>query len=86
MAVDTAGKRASALGFGAPFRLVAPTPDGSLADTGDRQHVAYSYRGIAAGSPVAPPTPPTHDFTLDFTTTRGFTLDFGRTRNFTIDY
>ncbi len=32
--------------------LVLPNPDGLALDQGDRQQVAFSYRGIAASSPV----------------------------------
>lgn len=59
MAVDTQDKRASVLGFGLASLLVLPAP-GTI-DQPDRQHVAYSYRGIAASvavvlDPVALPT------------------------------
>ena len=47
MAVDTAQKRASSLGFGVPF-ILNLMPDGSI-DQGDRQTSANSYRGILAG-------------------------------------
>lgn len=49
MAVDTQDKRASVLGFGLAFTLVLPAP-GTI-DQPDRQHVAYSYRGIEAEQP-----------------------------------
>jgi hypothetical protein len=49
MALDTADKRASALGVAvATLALVLPTPDGLALSQGDRQHVTFSYRGIAA--------------------------------------
>lgn len=51
MAVDTRNKRASVLGIGLAFRLVLPAPDASV-DTADRAHVAYSYAGLAADSPI----------------------------------
>jgi hypothetical protein len=56
MAVDTRDKRASCLGFAGPSRVVFPNPDGSIAAVADRQQVAYSYSGIAAGEPAAPVT------------------------------
>lgn len=48
MAVDTRNKRASAIAIGLPFGRSFPLADGSLADAGDRQHIAYCYAGIAA--------------------------------------
>ena len=45
MAVDTAAKRASALGF-ALFGIVLPVPDGTITQ-GDRQHLAGYYSGIS---------------------------------------
>ena len=57
MAVDSKNKRASALTTGAlAFLLVAPDPDGAFSQA-DRQHIAYSYRGILAeeSSAVASP-------------------------------
>ena len=53
MAVDSRNKRASVLGFGLAALLVMPAPDGTI-DQADRQHVAYSYPGITAGTPIAP--------------------------------
>jgi hypothetical protein len=50
MAVDTADKRASVLGLGLAALLVLPSP--GLIDQPDRQHVAYSYRGIEADNPI----------------------------------
>lgn len=44
MAIDTAQKRASALGVGVPF-IVSVIPDGTL-DQGDRQTMAMAYSGI----------------------------------------
>lgn len=52
MPVDTRDKRASAIGIIGPSRLVLPNPDGAALNAGDRQHVAFSYRGTAAGAPV----------------------------------
>lgn len=54
MAVDTRDKRASVLGFGLAALLVLPEP--GVIDQPDRQHVAYSYRGIAAATPIPPST------------------------------
>lgn len=51
MAVDTARKRASLIGYGLPFRLMLPIADGSL-DQGDRQHLVGLYAGILAGAAV----------------------------------
>jgi len=50
MPVDSRDKRASVLGFGLAALLFLPAP-GAI-DQPDRQHVAYSYRGLAASSPV----------------------------------
>jgi hypothetical protein len=55
MAIDTANKRASVIGFALAFRLVAPTPDGSLASAADREQLAQSYAGIAADPPPNAP-------------------------------
>jgi hypothetical protein len=52
MAIDTRSKRASAVGFLAPWAIPAVEPDGSL-DQGDRQHSAWTYSGILAGIPSA---------------------------------
>lgn len=52
--IDTRDKRASVLGFGLAALLVLPEP-GTI-DQPDRQHVAYSYRGIQAASPTPPST------------------------------
>lgn len=51
MAIDTASKRASALGFGF-VALTLVVPDGAI-DQGDRQTVAHSYNGILATAAVA---------------------------------
>lgn len=50
MAVDTANKRGSCIGFATPPRRISPVPDGSLANQADRQQMAYSYPGILAGA------------------------------------
>lgn len=49
--MNTANKRASAIGFGLAIRLVLPIPDGTI-DQADQQDVAYSYAGILATAPV----------------------------------
>jgi hypothetical protein len=48
MALDSADKRASALGVNASSPKAFPTPDGSLASQADRQHCAGVYRGVLA--------------------------------------
>ena len=53
MALDTRDKRASAIHVGMPWRGLLPLPDGAALDQGDRQQVAFMYRGILAGAPVA---------------------------------
>jgi hypothetical protein len=50
MALDTRDKRASSIGLGLAALLVLPAP-GTL-DQPDRQHVAFSYRGVAASTPI----------------------------------
>jgi len=50
MAIDTASKRASALGVGLAFTLLV-IPDGTIAQA-DRQTIANSYSGILAAEPV----------------------------------
>lgn len=52
MAIDTQNRRASCLGLALPFRAVWPNPDGSLASAADRQHIAYTYPGIATAEPA----------------------------------
>ena len=53
--MDTQDKRASAVYVALPWRGLLPLPDGAL-NQGDRQHVAFLYRGIVAdgGAPAAP--------------------------------
>ena len=53
--MDTQDKRASAVHVTLPWRGLLPLPDGAL-NQGDRQQVAFMYRGIAAdgGAPAAP--------------------------------
>lgn len=60
MAVDTRDKRASATCVLAPWRLVLPSP-GTI-DQGDRQQLAWAYRGILSGS-VTTAAPPADPFT-----------------------
>lgn len=54
MAIDTRDKRASVLGFGLASLLILPAP--GVLDQGDRQQLAYAYRGIQASAPI-PATP-----------------------------
>lgn len=54
MAIDTRDKRASAIEVGLPWRGLLPVPDGGL-NQGDRQQVAFMYRGVLAQS-AAPST------------------------------
>jgi hypothetical protein len=49
VAVDSAAKRASALGIGLVFTLLV-VPDSTIAQS-DRQTIAHSYSGIAADAP-----------------------------------
>ena len=51
MAVDTRSKRASSVGILIPSTLAPVLPDGTIAQA-DRQHVAFSYSGIAAAVPA----------------------------------
>ena len=50
--LDTPSKRASSVQILVPSMVAPPLPDGAL-DQGDRQHIAWSYSGIAAGAEVA---------------------------------
>lgn len=83
MAVDTRDKRDSAVGLSLPWRCRLPLPDGSLAATGDRLHLAYLYSGLGA---AAATTPPITDFTLDFDYVRAFTVDCDFARGFVLDF
>lgn len=56
MAIDTAAKRGSALGWGHPSNLTVPRPDGTIAQA-DRQTLALMYGGIAAGALSLPVIP-----------------------------
>ena len=53
MAIDSKLKRMSAVGARRlPWmRRFTPSPESSV-DQADRQHVAFSYRGILAGAPL----------------------------------
>lgn len=51
--LDTRSKRASSVGILLPFLFAPVLPDGTI-DQGDRQHIAYSYSGIAATSQFVP--------------------------------
>ena len=55
MAIDTAAKRASALGFGLIASLFI-IPDGTI-DQGDRQTISNMYSGILATEPFPVVTP-----------------------------
>ncbi len=46
--LDTAPKRASAIGIDLPFLHVYPAPDGTITQA-DRQQVAWKYRAISSG-------------------------------------
>jgi hypothetical protein len=77
MALDTANKRGSTIGEFS-FLEVLPFPDSSV-DAGDRQQVAWTYRGILAGASVA----------IDYAggidaATRGFGLN-AKARGFGLD-
>jgi hypothetical protein len=69
MAVDTANKRYSMFGFGAPARLVMPEPDGGFSTQADRQHVVYLYSGLEADEPVVSPDAPVSRTTFLITRT-----------------
>lgn len=49
--IDTPAKRASLIGYGLPFRLALPIPDGTIGQ-GDRQHLVGLYSGILAAAPI----------------------------------
>lgn len=48
MAIDTRNRRASCVLLGVGFARVWPTPDASLANQADRQHLAYLYAAVQA--------------------------------------
>lgn len=47
MAIDTRSKRASVVGLAIAARLTLPLSDGTVGQP-DRQHVSFSYAGIAS--------------------------------------
>jgi hypothetical protein len=47
--LDTTSKRRSHLSLAKPWMQVLPEPTGAI-EAGDRQHLAYLYSGISAGS------------------------------------
>ncbi len=49
--LDTRSKRASSVGILLVSILAPPLPDATIAQ-GDRQHIAWSYSGIAAAAPA----------------------------------
>lgn len=51
MAIDTAAKRASALGFGMPPGVVLPVPDGTVS-AADRAQLTGGYLPVNASSIV----------------------------------
>ena len=51
--MDTANKRMSALGVGAPYLQCFAVPDGTVG-TGDKQSLALCYAGIEALVPAPP--------------------------------
>lgn len=52
--LDSRSKRASSAQIVAPWMLTPVLPDGTISQ-GDRQHIAFSYSGILAAAPPAPP-------------------------------
>lgn len=56
MAVDTAGKRFSLIGFGCPIPQLAWIPDGTVGDA-DRVDLLYLYSGFALPDAVEVDTP-----------------------------
>jgi len=57
--MNTANKRASAIGIGLALRLVLPIPDATI-DAADRSQVAYSYAGIQVSNPIIGPVDLVH--------------------------
>lgn len=55
MAIDSASKRASIIGYDFGGQRVWPIPDGSLATQVDRQHMAGKYAQVM--TPPPPSTP-----------------------------
>jgi hypothetical protein len=81
MALDSRDKRASSLGWGLAALLVLPAP-GTL-DQPDRQHVAYSYRGIQADEAVLDPAVDLGISTATWQTTATHTATFQTTATHT---
>lgn len=52
MAIDSRDKRASCIGIDGAYRFVLPNPDAGAENQGDRQQMAFKYRGINASPPV----------------------------------
>lgn len=61
--MDTAAKRASALGRSLPFLTVYPIPDGTV-DVGDRAQTLWLYRGLADTPPEPVETPAERTFSV----------------------
>lgn len=61
--MDTANKRASALGRGLAFLTVYPIPDAAI-DAGDRLQLAWLYRGYGDVPPPAVDTPDERTFSV----------------------
>lgn len=55
MAVDTANKRYSLIGFGSPTPRLLPIPDGTIA-AADRAMLLYLYHGMALGAVAEVPS------------------------------
>jgi len=55
MAVDTAGKRASAVQVLRSWQAILPYPPDGAIGQGDRQHAAWTYSGILAGAAAITP-------------------------------
>ncbi len=51
MAVDTANKRYSLIGFGAPIPRLLPIPDGAVGGS-DRAMLLFLYHGYALGAAI----------------------------------
>ena len=70
MAVDTANKRASVIGYDVPFLILFPTPDGSINTQLDRMQILGQY-GSIGGTPgdSDPPSYTTAPFITGFTDT-----------------
>lgn len=54
MAIDTRSRRAAVLGIAQAITLTLPLSDGAVGQE-DRYHVAFSYPGIVANSPIPVP-------------------------------